>query len=74
MWSLKKFFLSDAKADTRPKIVLTNYQGIKDFVKNESYQIKQSVLEDQTTGLRASAFLDDVRVVNTNKLILFMLI
>lgn len=58
--------LSDAKADTRPKIVLTNYQGIKNFVKNESYQIKQSVLEDPTTGLRASAFLDDVRVVNTN--------
>ena len=58
--------LSDAKADTRPKIVLSNYQGISSFSANESYEIKQTVRNDPTTGFRASAFLDDVRVVNNN--------
>ena len=56
--------LSDAQADTRPKIILTNFQGIENFSEDESYQIKQTIKDDPTTGFRASAFLDDVKVVN----------
>ena len=64
---IKSFSLfSDAKADTRPKIVLSNYQGISSFSANESYEIKQTVRNDPTTGFRASAFLDSMRVVNNN--------
>ncbi len=48
--------LSDAEADTRPTIVFTNFQGIENFSADESYQIKQTVREDPTTGFRASAF------------------
>ena len=62
----KILVLSDAVADVRPKIVLTNYQGIVEYSKDESYNIKQTVLEDPTTGQRASAFLDDVRSLNAN--------
>jgi hypothetical protein len=62
----KILVLSEAVIDQRPKIVLTNYQGIVSFTSDESYQIKQTVLEDPSTGLRASAFLDDVKVLNYN--------
>ena len=62
----KILVLSDAVVDQRPKIVLTNFQGIASFTNDESYQIKQTVLEDSSTGLRASAFLDDVKVLDYN--------
>ena len=62
----KILVLSDAVVDQRPKIVLSNYQGIQSFSSDESYQIRQTVLEDPTSSLRASAFLDDVRSINWN--------
>ena len=45
--------LSDAQADTRPKIILTNFQGIENFSEDESYQIKQTIKDDPTTGFRS---------------------
>jgi len=56
--------LSDADVDNRPQIIFSNYTGVSTFAESESYQIKQTINEDPTTGVRATAFLDDVKVIN----------
>ena len=59
----KLFVLSESDVDTRPEITLSNLKGIENTFDSESYSIKQRVTKDPTSPVRASAFLDQMRVV-----------
>jgi len=60
----KLFVLSESDVDTRPEITLSNLKGIENTFDSESYSIKQRVTKDPTSPVRASAFLDQMRVVH----------
>ena len=60
----KLFVLSESDVDTRPEITLSNLKGIENTFDSESYSIKQRVTKDPTSPVRASAFLDQMRVIH----------